>query len=263
MDLSAFKRTLVYERSAPVVAVRDDLAVVRGMDDVAERRQVQGALGCSVTLVAAIAAFAWVAATEGAVEAWVALGLTVAVAVVAELWVLSGRKVDVPNRRYELVDQLLVLLAHDLEPTAEVGLRLDLREAVEDAWLRLRVRLQDGTSLTVEARDLPPTGDALPSTFAVELRPEANRYHHLATLGRTADEVVHLPDGVELGLLEIDDQRLRLEVTTTGHWQATPPDPAAAPEGEAPEGAEVLALALLSLYHVLNLAGAVAAAKAG
>jgi len=262
VDLKAFKRTLLYQRTAAPAAVRSDLATIRSLDDLAERRQLQGALGCTAALVAAIAAFGVVAATEGATWSWVLLGLTFVAAVVGELWVLAGRRVDVPNQRYELLDQVLALLALDLaEDPVEV--RLDLGAKVDGPWLVLRGRLRDATALGLEAADGPAAGDAVPAAFTVELRPEPNRYHDLAALGRAADAVVRLPEGAALDELSIEDDRLRLRAVTEGAWRATPPGEAAWTVGPEPEGDEVVALALLSLYHVLNLSGALTAARAG
>jgi hypothetical protein len=197
---------------------------------------------------------------------------------------LSSR-LDLENRRYELVTRLVRLLQADTAPQEPMTVELDFRPATHsdkfsgesatangwtvksyvDRWLSLQTRLLDGTHLRVEM--LERTGkrsrskrsssgryktkyktlsDAL---VRVRLQVKPEKYQHLGRLGARARDAVKIPLGSRLKSLSVEEDRLEMTVLMKGTWGV---------ENERTQvnAVQVMAMSLLSLYQLLNLSRA-------
>ncbi|HYO68400.1 MAG TPA: hypothetical protein VEU33_20195 [Archangium sp.] len=149
-----------------------------------------------------------------------------------------------------------------------------------DPWLSLQGRLLDGTHLRVEMthriqlRNRTKTNargktkskskqlsDVL---LRVRLRVKPERYQHLERLGARAEGAVQLLKGTQLKALTVEADRVDLTLLLDAPWAVgnePRPSPGSNPgnrsTGPAPlNGQRVVAMALLSLYQILNLSRA-------
>lgn len=282
LDRDAFLESLVYSETGSAVQVERDVATLRGLDLRAEGVQRRWALAVGGFLLAGVAALAF--ANESAWTPVSAIPLAAAVfgALVSFRIVHSAERVDTENRRYELLGKLVGLTRIDMAPDAELSVQLDLRPALhpdkrarteevgpwsvetyEDMWLQLRGQLLDGTRFTVLVEErrrqrvrraegpgnAEVSGPLKEARFLVELQPHARSHRDLAALGNGAEQAVRLPAFAQLAGLQIEDDVLRLEATTTDAWTAAGPTEV---EGAEP-AIELLATMFLSLYQVVRL----------
>ncbi|OJT23877.1 hypothetical protein BO221_18120 [Archangium sp. Cb G35] len=205
------------------------------------------------------------------------------------------QRLNLENRRYELASRLVGLLQADIAPDEPVTLELDLRPETHsdkyqnesktpsgwnvkhylDPWLSLQARLLDGTHVRLEMtqrvqlRNRTKTNirgktkyqskelsDAL---LRVRLRVKPERYQHLERFGSRAEGAVQLLKGTQLKDLTVEADRVDMTLHLASPWAAgnePPPGPGSG-TGPAPlNGQRVVAMALLSLYQLLNLSRA-------
>jgi hypothetical protein len=149
-----------------------------------------------------------------------------------------------------------------------------------DPWLSLQARLLDGTHLRLEMtarvqlRSRTKTNargktkhksrqlsDAL---LRVRLRVKPERYQHLERLGAKAEGAMQLLKGTQLKDLTVEADRVDMTLHLDSPWSAgnePRPSPGSGPGNRSPgptplNGQRVVAMALLSLYQLLNLSRA-------
>lgn len=206
------------------------------------------------------------------------------------------QRLNLENRRYELASCLVGLLRADIAPDEPVTLELDLRPADHedkyqnesktrsgwnvkhylDTWLSLQGRLLDGTHFRVEMTERTQErkrtktnvrgktkyqskqkSDAL---LRVRLRVKPERYQHLGRLGHQAEGAVQLLKGTQLKELTVEADRVDMTLHLASPWSAgeePPPGPGSGTRPAPLNGQRMVAMALLSLYQLLNLSRAI------
>jgi hypothetical protein len=214
-------------------------------------------------------------------------GVLLAVAgVVAFLLRALFSRLNLENRRYELVTRLVRLLQADTAPQEPMTVELDFRPATHsdkfagegttrtgwsvksyvDRWLSLQTRLLDGTQLRVEmfertskrSRTRPSRSGKLKTKYRtvsdalvrVRLQVKPEKYQHLERLESRSWDAVKIPLGTRLKSLAVEEARLEMTVLMKGAWGV---------ENEPVEvnAVQVVAMSLLSLYQLLNLSRAI------
>ncbi len=284
-DFDRFRFERVYRTTAPVPVVMADLGGLRSFDAEMALRQKAWSLRAHIcgysALAAGIGAF-FLLSTDFSGLAF----LLVAVLFVAMLVCngISSRflKLDLQNRRYELVARLLQRLRKDIAPDEPVTVELDFRpttdkenladrgsagewktESFVQRWLTLQVRLMDGTHLRLGMEErlqlrrrtrINPRGKYKTKNkqkgtalLHVQLRVKPEHHPHLARLEARARQAVRLPEYVSLVKLEVAEDRLSLRSGLPLDWEAA--DRVSPVSCDAPKAA---VMSLLSLYQVLN-----------
>lgn len=276
-DREAFAASLILEETAPIPALQQELERLRGFDK--EMEVEQGRAGNRSCLFTALFA----ASLVGAVFT---MGITLVAAVpllvLMIVWIrryahFSSKNTE--NRRYELVAGALKLLMADTGPESPVTLHLDLRPADrketkqrdgkvgvwsvayhEQAWLRMRGRLLDGTSWTVTATERlqvrrksyrtsrgkhkTKTKKKSATVFGLALAPKEKRYGAVAGLAPQAQAALQLPAWAGAKRLEADQDGLTLKTLTKAAWDEGPK--------VDHQGTRLLGMMFLSLYQLLN-----------
>jgi hypothetical protein len=196
------------------------------------------------------------------------------------------KRLNLENRRYELVTRVLELLRADIAPTEPVTLRLDLRPETAadklrgegttrsgwgvkhyiDPWLGIEGRLLDGTHFSLEmieridmrhrsrtnarGKTKSKTRRLSDALLRIRLRVKPSRYQHLGRLAPRAKGAVQLPQGARLKGLRVGEDRIDLAVLLDEPWAPGEPAPLSM------NGARVVAMSFLSLYQLLNLSRA-------
>jgi hypothetical protein len=292
LDLDRFKRTLIYEARGPVAAVRADLEALRAFDADVERRQAQGTrIGCAglIGIVAGVSIIKPASASQNAFLAAVGLAAVgLIAAVVGFVRRAVYKRINLENRRYELLGRVLALLEKDMRPDADVAVKLDLRPASHaeklarkgkagdwnvsyytDRWLTLVGRLVDGTRYTlvllakVQARSRWARGRSGKMKYKTKskgssdailrLKVKPDRYRHLADLAADARSAVQLPAGARVKAIQLEPGAALLRVAATDGWDDVAPGNTAS----KPSGAHLVAMMFVSLYQVLNLSRAI------
>ena len=192
------------------------------------------------------------------------------------------------HRRKALVTQVVSLLQADISSEEPLNIRLDLRAENHADKLARKSQSPSGWAVRhyVEPMAQPPRpaarGHALPvghdrsprraqpvertaagaasSTrgrsarvpwCGVRLRVKPERYAHLPRLREQARDAVRLPEGTRLKALDVEADRLDLTVLLHVPWVGYPEE-----EQVALVGSQVVAMALLSLFHILHLSRA-------
>jgi hypothetical protein len=228
-------------------------------------------------------------------SAWFAMIVILGMMTVVGFAVRVARsRLNLENRRYELAERIIRLLGRDSRHDAEVSLQIDLhrpnikRKQVRtgkvgpwsvkyysDPWLRVEGRLLDGTAYRLTAiekhqlrsktyvgrsgkmKSKSKTKSA--AELIVGVKVKSRRYPELSKLGvKRARQVVQLPDWAILKACQIDAPAgsdratLILRSATKQAWSCD-----AKGEEEPPtSGVRWFAMSILSIYQVLNLAGA-------
>ncbi len=278
-----FREHLVYSTRAPAGTVLGHLQHIRESDARAEAEHRRLASWASTTMVGGwlLSALMCFSGDEALIIAAVCLAvLTAAVAFALFRAAQKHKRLDVENRRYQLLDRVLRLLHTDMHPSEEVALSLDLRPAQHaskqrgtrtrdiwtlvdflDPWLSLETRLLDGTHLHLELLDKVQkrTGykhngrkskfksKTKRATLAVlRLRVPPQRYPGLAGLGKRGRWAVQLPQGVTVSRFGVQRDRLLLKVDLGPEWETGRAEPPGV------DGSRVVGMMLMSLYQVLN-----------
>lgn len=204
------------------------------------------------------------------------------------------RRLNLENRRYELASHVVGLLQADISPEEPVTLELDLRPDTHsdkyrdesktpsgwtvkhylDPWLSLQGRLLDGTHLRLEMAERVQLRKRTKTNFRgktkfqskrlsdallrVRLRVKPERYQHLRRLGSQAKGAVQLLKGTRLKALTLEADRVDMTLLLESPWLAVrEPRPDSGRTSTDPlDGPRVVAMALLSLYQILNLSRA-------
>lgn len=281
----AFRQSLSYSSTAPPSDILRDIDTIRNLDANAEHNNHFWNLvigGCVLSILTAIPAL---------VAEFIVVGLFLGVAGLIGLCVSISRKVhnsrlDVPNRRYELVTEVLGYLSKDIGPDETVTVAIDFRphnhkskfdrqgkaglwnvKYFVDSWLTLSGRLLDGTKFSIsmiekrQDRDrtkISQSGKAkwktktkVTSEAILQLKVKARRYPNLSAFASTTDSnAFQLPPTIGVKAFFADDETLRLRTTSAQEWDVYPIK-------ERPgkhDGVTWLATKLMTLYGLLNSA---------
>jgi hypothetical protein len=276
LSLDQFGQKLVYENSATVATIGQDMLSLRGFDKVHEKLQTRWGCGGALCLVAGVPTL---------FTPVFPLGIALIIFGIVSLFVYGyHRKRNLEDRRYETVANLLHLLGRDIGKDTPLQARVDLRKPTEksklrstgtigiwkvkyytDPWLHLHGRLLDGTSFSCQMTDLVQVRSAwkrgssgksklktkekkwLRTTVRLRVKPKA--FPGLKEVAAGAEAAVRMPPGVIVRRFSCGEDELLLKTGTKREWDAklrSGTDMLSAPE--------TVALAFLSLYQILNLA---------
>ncbi|GAB4569549.1 MAG: hypothetical protein Tsb0020_23770 [Haliangiales bacterium] len=280
VDTREFARTLTYARQAGPAEVLEDLQTLREIDAHSESKVALWGTVKTACVVAAIAAVALGLMVHVASGLGAAIGFAVG-ALVAQQRRRVHARLDIENRRYEMTQNVVRLLAADMAPDAGLAVHIDFGaadalhkrsdsetvgewdvERFRDPWLSLAGRFVDGTRYRVRfSHELQKRSRWKRSASgkrkykskrksknvaAIELRPKASKYPHLPSLARALDETVQLPEYAELAHAELDGDRITLKALVRDGWRE-----------DGLRASHVIAMMLLSGYQVLNAAKAI------
>ncbi|MEM7232781.1 MAG: hypothetical protein AAF517_11425 [Planctomycetota bacterium] len=295
IDLEQLSKGLKYHEDAGVDAVRADMDVLRRLDDVAESEEAKWRnLGCG-SIILLILAMVGMAASGMLDSSPVVAVPTIIVFVGATIFcfVQKSRKgrLNLTNRRYELVDGLLHLLKVDMSKDAVVHVAIDFNRSdskekfvrngqantwkvkfYEDPWLELKGRLLDGTSFQLGITDrtqhrsktkrsasgkLKTKSKSKRSSVAVlRLKIKPRKYPGLEAYAEDAEGALQLPTSAMGKDMFVDENGLVLKVLLNDSWKANARKHHE--EAVVGDGIDITARMFLSCYQVLNLAKTVA-----
>lgn len=282
---ATFRKSLSYSSTAAPSDILRDIDAIRNLDADAEHNNHFWNLvifGCVLVILAAIPAF---------VVEYVVVGVFLGVAGLIGLCFSIGQKIhnnelDVPNRRYELVTEVLGYLSKDIGPDETVSVAIDFKphnhkskldrkgkagkwnvKYFVDSWLTLSGRLLDGTKFHIsmiekhQDRDRTSrsrsgktkfkTKTKVASEAILQLKVKPRRYPNLSALvGTTDSNAFQLPPAIGVKAFFADDETLRLRTTSAVQWDVYPMK-------ERPgkhDGVTWLATKLMTLYGLLNSA---------
>ena len=282
-DETEFKRSLCYKVCNSAESVLTDMAYIRQFDD---EQKKKGRLWSGVGTTGAVAIAIGVLCI-GVTEYFVAgvsvgaLGLLMAI-VGFSLWAIHGR-LDLDDRRYDIVSGLLTLLSKDMAADAPVTVAVDFRpnnhadkllrsEKVTvwrinffvDRWLEIGGHFIDGTKYSVTViekqqdrhrKKRRPSGKIKhkyktknASEAIVRLKIKQKRYPQAQALYGKVNETVQLPPWVELKSFKAEGDLLTLRTTTRTRWDARGPNENIGNY----DGVNWMAMMFLSLYRLLN-----------
>ena len=280
------RKSLTYQKTAPPSSVLADLDVIRRSDNEAEKKaRFWGIIvGCSA--VVAVIGIAYFVLMEMAVAGAVIGGVGLAFLISgAAMRALRG-KLDVDDRRYELVAGLLHYLSRDMSASENVSVTLDLlphnhkkkyqssgkvgywnAKFYLDPWLTMTGRLLDGTRYSItmiekqqdrhrtkrsasgKLKTKRKTKNA--SEAIVTLRVKEKRYPKVAALATAVDPgSVRLPAWVNVKSVGVEGESLAFRSTTKSGWDVNG-------IGDSPasrDGVNWVAMKLIYLYSLLNSA---------
>ncbi|MFY0564756.1 hypothetical protein ACN28E_12950 [Archangium lansingense] len=298
VDVELFSKETIYRASLPCTQVLEDLQRMGKLDAIKEKQQGRAFnVGCGTLVAATLLLFVGFVVVEdfelSVVMLWSGGGLAL-VGIVAFILRSRYERLNLENRRYELVSHTVGLLQADISPDEPVTLELDLRPETHsdkykndsrtrsgwnvkhylDPWLSLQGRLLDGTHFSLEMTEriqmrkrtkTTPRGktkfqnkrksDAL---LRLRLRVKPERYQHLARIGSQAEGAMQILKGTRLKDLSVDPDRIDLTLVVDSAWRAGDA-PSSQPQTHGPpelNGVRVVAMAFLSLYQLLNLSRA-------
>lgn len=288
VDLRKLRAQLIHHTRAPASQVLADLQVLRGLDAEMEKKQARaGTVGCTTALLGLGLLLLSTALVPLAPLFAGAAALLLLTALISGIRRFVHKRLNLENRRYELVSRLLELLRADIAPSEPLTLELDLRPDTHaakfhregetrtgwkvkhylDPWLSLQGRLLDGTHFHVElterveersrwkknsrGKSKHKTKKLSDAIARVQLRVKPERYQHLGRLGPHASQAVQLPPGTQLKRLDVEADRLTLMVLVDSPWDTHETDPTPV------NAVRVVAMMFLSLYQVLNLSRAI------
>jgi hypothetical protein len=281
-DIQRLRAERVYRGSAPSRVVLQDLAALRNVDAELEvQSQVWSKRALISGILAGVAFVSMCVPTVGFVGPGLGLALLVAMTVCHRI-AARYQRLDLEDRRYNLVFCILTQLRKDIAPDEPVTVELDFHpttdkrhlkdkgkvgewntESFVQRWLTLQARLRDGTHLRLGIEDRLESrsrtkrnrrgkfkrkqkqkGVAL---LHVQLRVKPERHPQLAQLGPQARKAVRLPAYVSLARLEVEADRLSLRAGMPLDWR-----PMASTDPTVVDASRATMMALLSLYQVLN-----------
>lgn len=279
IDIKQFQRESCYEAKDSPKAILADMAVIREIDTTAESKQGQWGWISVLCLIAG--GIAMLVGGPGMIIGFIFLvGCGIALLVRS-----SHKDSNVENRRYELVAGLLPLLEADMNPDALLDISLDLREVENhakldhtdeigrtterfyvDPWLKISGRFLDGTSFQIGFLDrmrvrhvvkYSASGKRKSKTkrkaklsIVVQLKVKPERYPALPHVADSSRGAVQIPPGCVVLGLKSNGPTLSLKVEPPEYWDVEMPGEPAAD----PNGTNIIAMMMLSLYQVLTLA---------
>ena len=194
-------------------------------------------------------------------------------------------KIDLDNRRYELVAGVVRLLSADISSDALLTVAKDFRDhdhrdkrlptryvgdwnnsSYIDHWLQLRGRLLDGTKFTIRLiekqqlrrrqkisasrKQKTKTKTKTSSEAILTLKVKPKRYPRVTAQHDVMGQYVKMPEWAVLKSVDVSGPQLTLRSTTTSVWTAGSKSPK---EGETKcDGVQWVAMMLVSFYEMLK-----------
>ena len=277
MELAKFDSTLVYQKTAPVELIRQDLIQLRGYDKTHEKsakRWLTIALLCMPLTIAGLILF------------WPAGVVTVVVMIVSFLIYGHHANRNIEDRRYETANNVLFLIGHDIGKDVPVNVTIDLRPTThasklkntgkvgvwsvkyfDDPWLSVSGKLLDGTSFDCSLTDMLQKKSAWKRGRSgknkykskeksrlradLRLRVKAKEYPGLETVAANAREAIKTPYLVEVRDFSCADCTLKLATESKAPWDSKLRMETGSPNRSGPE---IVSMMFLSLYQILNFA---------
>lgn len=252
MDIQRFRQNPIYRVRTPLAGVLQDIEQLRAIDRQAEAQQAKWARSSKVLmgLCAITGVVAFVLCPLLAVS--LLLGLA---SYLCDKQAKKHQRLNLPDRRYELLAQVLTRLKPDIAPDEPLHLRVDFQpnddpskklkshkvgvwdaEDFIDPWLSLQVRLKDGTRLLLNAAERlrkrhrtkrNPRGKTKTKrkqkglmVLQVRLRVKPERHPRLADLQSRSARAVKLPAYVAVNRLRVAKDGVALRVRLPLNWSA-------------------------------------------
>ena len=287
LNESALRKSLVYSSTATVADLTADLNTIRTIDSEAEKNSSFWSLIIGAAVVAIIVGIVCLA--QEYVPAAIVIGGAGAVLLVVSVTKRSiHARMDLDNRRYELVAELLKYVSRDMAPDALVSVSINFqphnhRSKFErsgtvghwnakfyvDPWLTMSARFLDGTKFSVtmieKHQDRNRTKRSASgktkykyktkssSEAIVSLRIKPTRYPDVATLQETFDlRTMQWPAGVAVKAFSADNESLSLRTTSALDWNVFPIHQ----RDDNHDAVKWIAMKLMCLYGLLNSAKA-------
>jgi len=295
IDLASFRKTLTYQRTAPVKRLSIDMSAIAEIDKTAEAKKGQfqiilmiAILGCVISLF-----------SFGIYIGFVLLPVCLVAAIYAGIMGSRYSRIDVANYRYGLLGKILSVLGRDVENNASLDVTLVLSPPTEkkkrletvphsykrgwkidrfrDDWLSLQGKFMDETqfSFTVAEAVVIQRGRKRSASgkikskrkvkskgfeIALMLTFSRRKYGAIAVLKNEAQGAIQLPEAVQLKTLRVKDNSMYIRVRTPP-WGSMQQSLFAADTSSLAEESidplyQTMTMMLLSLYQVLNLANA-------
>lgn len=280
VDMSQFKSELIYRDRASSAQILESIDTIRKFDRSHER--LRSIFGYTMGISFLVALICIGCAFVGIVKLIpVAVG-SGTVFVVSMIISSMNNKHDLPNRRYELLREVVDLLSRDMPKDSTFELVLDLAPAnvkrkkvrqekvgdwdvtyFEDPWLQLAGRLVDGTSFEIQLTDRTQarkkwarsrsgksklkTKSKSATLTNVSLFPKQKKYTNLANVVGRTRTMLRLPNWVQIKKVVTEEEKLSVAAITSEEWTVRSHDP-----NLKFNGTEVVVASLLSLYQVLH-----------
>ena len=122
-----------------------------------------------------------------------------------------------------------------------------------------RVQQRSRTKTNIRGKTKFQSKELSDALLRVRLRVKPERYQHLERFGARAEEAVQLLKGTQLKDLTVEADRVDMTLHLASPWTAgeePPPGPGSGTRPALLNGQRVVAMALLSLYQLLNLSRA-------
>ena len=283
LDLTKFKRTLLYQRHVPVDSVLADIKLLRQLDlDKEKKIRVWSTVAWIGVGVLVVGGVCFVLEMKAIATALLVVGLLLAI-IGFVAYRIHGR-LNLDDRRYEVVAGLLALLSKDMSDDSIVNVKLDFRPHNHrakfvhrgkvgpwkaafyvDKWLDVRGSLMDGTKYSVtmieKQQDRSRTKvnargkvkrkrkTKNSSEAIVGLKIKEKRYPNAHQSYGRIRNLIKLPPWVELKAIQADGDRLTLRATTKSTWDVAGPGK----KRLSRDGVNWMAMMFLSLYRALNV----------
>ena len=273
LDLSRFKRDLIYTDQASAAEIRSSIDEIRQFDRQAElflRTLKTVMIVAGLCTLISLCAFFPLAVFPGVVLALCAL-----------IYFLK-KKLDLSNRRYELAMEVVNALGRDMPKEGQIKLKMDLTapsgshkktetEKVrgwdvtyfEDPWLRLEGRFSDGTGYDISMLDRfqsrtkwarsrsgkskKKSKTKSATVTSVKLFPKQKKYANLDQVTDQTNQLLKLPTWVKVKKVNAESDVLAVTTITSENWSVRRSDP-----NTKFDGPEIVFTSLLSLYQVLH-----------
>ena len=263
-----------YQVSADHDEIIRDMLVIAALDGKAEKKikigLIIGIIGVALTIFGI-----YLAAQPGGTAVVLIIGFIAAIGGFVFMGLNRGDNIE--DRRYQLLNNLLPLLATDID-TGGFTVDLDITSPTKgskfthkgtrghwnvkffrDPWLTLSGRLMDGTRFQLVVADLVQkrsrwktsrsgkrkhkTKTKRGSEFHLQLRYKPERYGAVDQIGEDAAGALQLPPGMSVKRLDCAGDHFSLRVGYKGtEWT-----------GEPDSGPHMVAMLFLGAYQVLNL----------
>ena len=287
IDFREFSSNRVYNRTAGVDAIVADMAELSKFDAYHEAKQRQWTTLLIVFAIVACVALVALVYSSGAVQmVGIAVCLAGSLATIAALFKRSAHKrLNIEDRRYLAVGNLLPLLGSDIAPEATVHLRIDFNPSdhrskfqrkgrvndwkvkyYSDPWLEIRGRFVDGTAFLItlvynlqlrskwkrsySGKMKHKTKQKIKTVLSVRLKAKPTKYPRLPQVMEGAKSAVQLAPGATLLDLRASGHSMSMKVSCRSFWQE--PEPGEPRQKDSVSN--TFAMMLVSMYQVLNLA---------
>lgn len=291
LDIQSFSQNFVYTAHAPATKLQLELGEMAQLDTLAEQKKKRLGWLLAGFILGGVVTFLLAASIEpvfstviGALAVLIIAGC-IAGAIATGVRFNYWRKLDFPDWRYQLPDQLIEMLSRDMDRSVPIALRLDMTKATDrtkkiatfpdpyrsgwkidqfsDPWLQLSGVFLDGTefSLGLTERNVAKYGwkrsrsgkrkfkrKMKPKGLEVTLTLEIPRkkYGAITLLKQEVADAIHLPPNTPIKHIKVTDNHFSLMAKVPPHKTTN--------VHNIDQLYQIVTLLFLSAYQVLNLA---------